>query len=89
MQIKKNVKLLREEFPKTDSKDVSSNIMYMNIRYFSWIMELLELKHHACGRDISPVQPIFQVFIIINYLITKQFSHSKINQWKLQGAFVC
>lgn len=65
LQIKKNVKLLREEFPKTDSKDVSSNIMYMNIRYFSWIMELFELKPHACGHDISPVQPIFQVFIII------------------------
>lgn len=27
-----------------DSKDMSSNFMCMNIRYFVWIIELVELK---------------------------------------------
>lgn len=38
----------------TDSKDVSSNIMCMNIRYFIWIIGLVELKHNACGHNIFP-----------------------------------
>lgn len=46
----------------TDSKDMSSNFMCMNIRYFIWIIELVELKHNACGHNISPVQHIFFLF---------------------------
>lgn len=66
-----------------DSKDMSSNFMCMNIRYFVWIIELVELKHNACGHNISPVQHIFFLFL------TKQSLHSKTNQWKMQHAFVC
>lgn len=69
----------------TDSEDLSSNIMCMNIRYFIWIIELVEVEHMACGHNISPVWHVFQIF----FLTTKQFSQSKTNQWKVQDAFVC
>ena len=58
----------------TDSKDMSSNIMCMNIRYFIWIIELVELKHNACGHNISPVQHIFFFFKLSSLYTARQTS---------------